>query len=449
MTRRRSLSGGVRVPASLEVIRLRLDALAFGGEAVGRESTGRVVFVTGGAPGDLVDVRLTETKRSFARGEIAALVEPGPARQAAPCPVQDRCGGCPWQHVSDGVQHETKLNIVRRALSRTEAVVRPLLTAPAALGYRTRVRLTLRGPRAGFLGRRSHELVEVASCIALDARLDAAVSVARTVLAPHLITHSDEEGHLEGLVAPDGRVHLGLELMRTNGPLLAAAESLPGQAGIIGVAVRWPRHHRVFGESELEVEPGFFGSATGFAQANHAQNLVLRRLVTEALFGTSSDEPRILELHAGDGNFSRDLVTRARLCAVESEPRAGQRLLENLRRVAPRVPTEPSRWTTRSESAERACAQLIAAGEHFDLVLLDPPRVGAEELMALLPALQPRRVVYVSCDPMTLGRDLASLEKRGYRTVSAQPIDMVPQTSHIETVAVLDRTMDEATPSPP
>ena len=442
MTRRRSLSGGVRVASVAEVVRLRLDGLAFGGDAVGRESSGRVVFVPGGAPGDLVDVRLTESKRSFARGELATLVEPGPSRVAAPCSVQDRCGGCPWQHVAAPTQHEAKLDIVRRALGRTEAVVLPLIVAPASLGYRTRVRLTLRDTHLGFLGRRSHDLVEITSCIALDPRLDAAVAVARTVLGPHLgSAHvGAEDGHLEGLVAPDGRVHLGLELARVPGPLLAAAETLPGQAGIIGVALRWPRHHRVFGESELEVEPGFFGSAAGFAQANHAQNQILRRLVSDALFADSGDEDlRLLELHAGDGNFSRDLVKRARLCAVESEPRASQRLLENLRRAAPRLPSEPSRWTARNESAERACTLLHAAGERFDLVLLDPPRVGAEELMPLLPALAPRRIVYVSCDPMTLGRDVGILEKHGYRAVSAQPIDMVPHTSHIETVVVLDR----------
>jgi 23S rRNA (uracil1939-C5)-methyltransferase len=168
-------------------------------------------------------------------------------------------------------------------------------------------------------------------------------------------------------------------------------------------------------------------AAGGFQQANWAQNDRLRALVREAARDALGGAPgrRVLELYAGAGNFTRDLVTLAPSgVAVESDREAARRLRTLV----------PAGWTARAESAERVVRQFAAAGQRFDLVVLDPPRAGAAELIGQLPSLT-ERIVYVSCDPMTLARDLGQLTGRGW----AQPIDMMPHTSHVEVVVYWEK----------
>jgi 23S rRNA (uracil1939-C5)-methyltransferase len=360
---------------------LRLDALAFGGEAVGRDAGGRVVFVPGGAPGDLVEVRLTDEKKRFARGEILRVVEPGAARVAPECPLADRCGGCPWMHVSREAQLAAKQEIVRRALAKTALEVRQSAAPVPPVGYRARARWTRQGSRVGYTARRSHQIVDVPRCPALVPELEAAMLAERDQLA-------DGES-LSGLAAPDGRTQVVL------------GEARGG---------------------ELDLGEGLFGDAGGFQQASWAGNQLLRLLVKEAVGPVES----VLELYAGSGNFTRDLLALAKAgVAVEGEPRAATRLSRMVK---------PHRgWRALSSPVARAVAELGA--RRFDVVVLDPPRAGAAEVIARLPELAPR-LVYVSCDPMTLGRDLERLDGTGW----AQPVDMTPHTSHVEVVVYMQST---------
>jgi 23S rRNA (uracil1939-C5)-methyltransferase len=148
-------------------LRLRLESLAAGGEAVARAPDGRVVFADGGVPGDLVEVVLSETKARFARGRVVEVIEASTARVTAPCPVADRCGGCPWQIVAEPAQRAAKQDIVERALRRLAVPVQPIIAAPTALGYRVRATLHANDGEIGFHARRSHALVSHAHCLAL------------------------------------------------------------------------------------------------------------------------------------------------------------------------------------------------------------------------------------------------------------------------------------------
>ena len=385
-------------------VELALDSLAFGGEAVGRDDGGRVVFVAGGAPGDRVLVRLVEDKRKFARGELVRVLAPGAARVDAPCPIVDRCGGCPWQHVALDAQLAAKQAIVARALGKLGVEVAPIVPSPAALGYRTRARMTVRGGAIGFAGRRSHEIVDVERCIALDPALDAGMQAARRALGPL----AGEEGAIAGLVR-DGAVEIAVTAgeRADRARLRAAASALVGQAGIARVTVDDPS-----------------APAAGFAQANAAQNATLQRLVRDA---ARADGLRVLELYAGDGNFTRVLGARGGV-AVEGDRPAAARL---------RAFALPG-WQVESQPAAAAVGKL--RGERFDVVLLDPPRAGAADVVADLPAFLPERIVYVSCDPMTLARDLGTLAHHGYRARIAWPVDMMPQTWHIEVVVLVEKS---------
>jgi 23S rRNA (uracil1939-C5)-methyltransferase len=402
---------------ALPEIELDLTSLAFGGEAVGRGDDGRVVFVPGGAPGDRVRARVVEDKRSFRRAELTAVLTPG-ARVVPPCPLADRCGGCPWQHVTVAAQEEAKHSIVARALgqaTKAGAEVRPLVTAPATLGYRTRARMSVRvgaegRVAVGFVARRSHEVVDVDRCIALVPALDGALQAARRTLGSFI----GDEGALSGLVR-DGAVELAVQSGRgaRTAALAEAAQALVGLQGIVRVTVDVPG-----------------APAAGFAQANDAQNERLRALVRD---NAAAAGQRVLELYAGDGNFTRDLLAEAAGgVAEEGDRHAGARLRELVTRSG-----RP--WTVAREPAAPAVDRLLRSGERFDVVLLDPPRAGAADVLDGIARLQPARIVYVSCDPMTLARDVARLGTLGYKARTAWPVDMMPHTWHVEVVCLLTR----------
>jgi 23S rRNA (uracil1939-C5)-methyltransferase len=406
-------------------LRFTVDNLAFGGDAVGRAADGRAVFVGGAAPGDTVEAEIDEVKPKFARARLRLVVSPGAERVAARCPLVAECGGCQWQEVSITAQRAAKQVIVERALGRLGATIGPLATPCPDFGYRTRARFTVGENAIGYQSRRSHAVVDVASCPLLDPALDAALATAREFFRSVL----PRGASLAGLVGSEGAVHLAVD----GGPrsLADRATELIGRSGIVGIVL--DGNHRL-GASDVDTsdpgEPAFFGAADGFAQASASGNRLLRQLVREAIPVAAQN---ILELHAGDGNFSRDLAAGGRaLRAIEGDAAAVGRLRKN-------VPAAEARC----EPVERAAARLAGAGERFDLVLLDPPRAGARPILPSL-ARMTDRIVYISCDPMTLQRDAAELAALGFTVDEARGIDLMPHTYHVEVVARFSRRTKEA-----
>jgi 23S rRNA (uracil1939-C5)-methyltransferase len=370
---------------------LDITALAAGGDGVGRDA-GKVVFVPCAAPGDRIRARVVEAKGSWARAELVAVVAPSPDRVAPPCPAFTRCGGCQWQHVARPAQLAAKQAIVAGALRKAVArglVVRPILDPAAPYGWRRRARLHVdRAGALGFYAARSHDVVALpaAGCVQLDPRLDAAVAAIRAARPP--------AGELDVALGHDGRI------------AVAHRAPWPDAAALVGTA-------GIAGDVEVELEPGLHARAGDFAQASAAGNAALVGAVVAAL-----GPPRgaLLELHAGGGNFTRALVAAGwQVTAADV--------------VAPRRPIDGVRWIT----APAADAVARLAGERFAAVVLDPPRTGALEVAPRLAALAPA-IVYVSCDPATLGRDLERIDAAPRE---AQPIDLMPQTSHVEVVVRL------------
>ncbi len=392
-----------------ETVRLTIDSLAFGGDGVGRDAAGRVVFVPATAPGDAVVAAIVDEKKGFARADLVRVVRPG-ARVEPACPRFDAgCGGCQWQHVALPAQRAAKEDIVRRALRHVvpAEAIRPLATPSAPLGWRRRARLRFRRGALGYLARRSHELVDVDSCPQLEPALGAALSAIRS--APLA-----GAGDVELLLTRRGEVHVAID-----GPDVRAADVAPllGRAGIVGILVRG----HTLGVAEVDLGDGaapFWAAADAFAQASDAGNDLLRALVREAVGPVAGK--RVLELYAGGGNFTRDFVG-ADIVAVEESPAAAARLARN------------ARAAVRAEGAD-------APDGPFDVVLVDPPRTGLSPgLAGKLAALGAPVLAYVSCDPPTLARDLAPLVAAGYRAAWAQPVDLMPQTFHVEVVVSLRR----------
>lgn len=400
--------------------------MAAGGDAVGRDANGRAVFVAGAAPGELVQVRLRETHARWARGELVAVTRASPARVEPPCPLfaSRACGGCQWQHVDDATQQAQKHHIVAGALRKLVAagmVLRPLLAPVPPYRWRRRARFSVHldgsgladiyGPRAviGFHEPRGHDVCDVPVCPQLEPALEAVLVAIR---AGNVV---EGDGEVHAVVGEGGGAHVVIDA-----PCDArAAAALVGQAGIAGVAWR----DGADGVPAIEVEPGVFVRGDGFAQASRAGNDALRALVREAMAVRAGE--RVLELYAGGGNFTRDLRAAGAsvLATDEHEPAgaaAGASFIAGL--------------------AHDVVRGLVARRERFDAVLLDPPRTGAKDVVAQLAALEPQRVVYVSCDPATFARDAEHLANGGLVPRWAQALDLMPQTSHVELAAVFERT---------
>ena len=383
-----------------EFLDVTIESIAAGGEGVGRDANGRVVFVPLAAPGDRLRVRVVEAHARHARGEIDAVLAPGADRVAPRCPVFGDCGGCAWQHVDYAVQLEAKRAILREALERIGGFAVPPIEAvasPQPYGYRGRARVRVESGRVGFRKRRSHELCAITACPLLAPPLDAALG-ALAAQPPAA------DGEWELALGSDGAVRS------------VALDARAPDAERIAV--------RAAGE-QIEVSGGVF------VQANALLQDALARTVLEA----AGQGGEVLELFAGAGFFTLGLARRfARVAAVESDAAAVVDLSRNcaaagLRHV--RVIEAP---------AEAVLAALRTHRLAPDVIVLDPPRGGigtrGSEQLARLPA---QRIVHVSCDPATLARDLRVLLRKRWSLARVVCFDLFPQTPHVEAVAVLTR----------
>jgi 23S rRNA (uracil1939-C5)-methyltransferase len=382
------------------LLEVTIESLAAGGDGVGHDASGRVVFVPFAAPGDRLRVQLVEERARFARGEIDAVLAPGEARVAPRCPVFGSCGGCAWQHVHYAAQLDAKRAMLRETLQRIGGIESPpieFVASPQPYGYRGRARVLAAGGRVGFRKRHSHDVCAITACPLLAPPLDAALAS----LAAH---PPAQDGEWELALGSDGAVRS--TALGTRAP---AAERIAVRAA---------------GE-QIEVSGGVFVQA----------NALLQDTLAQTVLEAAGQGAEALELFAGAGFFTLGLARRfARVAAVESDAAAAVDLSRNcaaagLRHV--RVIETP---------AEAVLAAFRTHRLAPDVVVLDPPRGGirkrASEWLARLPA---QRIVHVSCDPATLARDLRVLTEKRWVLSRVIGFDLFPQTPHVEAVAVLVR----------
>lgn len=423
---------------------LAIESLAFGGNGVGRHQ-GKAIFVPRSAPGDRLCCRVVHDRGRFAEAELVELLEPGPGRREAPCPVYDECGGCQWQHLDYPTQGRWKEAIFADQLGRRAGVdsslIRPLLAAPGEWHYRSRVqfkcRMTAEGWRMGFYRRGSHFVVDVEQCPISAPAVNRALGLFRAWLpespCPRQIPQVD--------IAVDDRQQLRTVVHCLAEQPAQLADFLRPLAEAEGIALflqtgRKSTLTRVCGEEQLVIEvddpPLHLGYGPGgFAQINLEQN---RALVNELLSARPwQGTERVLDLYCGMGNFSLPLARRiASLVGVEDFSPS----LVSARRNARDNSLGNLQFAARP--AEGALQDFFPDAPP-DLVVLDPPRSGAYPVVRELAALPPKLVAYVSCDPATLARDLQPLLHGPYRLLWSRPLDLFPQTYHIESLTLLQR----------
>ena len=392
---RHSSAAGPRRRSPNTTLELRIEALAAGGDGVAHHPDGRVVFVPFTAPGDRVRVQVVQEKSRYLRARVETLLSPGPARTDPVCPVFGGCGGCAWQHIAYAAQLAAKVGIVEDALRRvgglayTEEV--RITPSPAEYGYRSRARVLRHEGRVGYRKRGSRSLQVVSRCPVLEPALDHELH--------RLSEAADPAARGEWEIAAAGELTRAIEL------------EAPAHEPVLRLDAA--------GET-LDVSPGVFFQA----------NAALRAPLADAVASATGSGSNAIELFAGAGFFTLSLSRRfERVTAVEAHPAAARDLVANLRRAG-RDNVEV--WSTRLEDA---VVRLPGA----ELLLLDPPRTGLPAGSAVpLVARRPERIVYLSCDPATLARDLGALGGERYALRHVEAFDLFPQTPHVETLAVLE-----------
>jgi 23S rRNA (uracil1939-C5)-methyltransferase len=408
------------------------------GEGVGRLSDGRVVFVEDALPGDRVLLTLEEQSSSkTAKGTVQELLEASSDRVEAEC-QRERCGGCPVRSFSVDAQRREKQQRVVETLRRIGKVdvaehMRSIISVGDGLRYRHRARLHCVWQedewQLGYHAKRSNELVPLSGCPVLWPELDTVLEqLGRRLreLPKHVGLDSIEVSYSRR----DARAAATMRIRGDLSPVRRAFQRLDPLSGleVFAKANRWRfgnlglrYDHRRALEFDLGYEAGCFTQA--FPEVNDA----LVDAVTTAVKPQS--HPRVLELHAGIGNFSVPLARAgASLVAVERNRRSAVLNRRNAQRAG-------ARYSVLPVSDHEAAGPLRDA----DVVVLDPPRIGAKDVCALIAKSHASRVVYVSCDPATLARDARVLLDAGFGVVSAACFDMFPQTTHVETLLVLER----------
>jgi 23S rRNA (uracil1939-C5)-methyltransferase len=392
-----------------------------------------VWFVPYGAPAEVVVAEAVEERPSFVRGRLLEVVSPSADRVPARCRHFGVCGGCQWQHVRYDAQIREKGAMLRGALRRLAGVEVPE-PAPSGDPYAYRVRAELhledRGPRValGYRKARSHEVIEPEECPVLAPPLEAAVLALRRLVA---VIPRAPLGRYELLLGDEG---VALCVHAEKGGAQAAVrwlrrvlEDIPG---VVACAVDDRTGARMVLVDGRVTRGGVAYSPGVFAQGHGA---LAPRLADETVALAHPAHQRVLELHAGAGHFTVPLARVARrVVAVEEDARACEDLRANLDAAGLRA-------EVRTGPAEQVLPRLVAAGERFDVAVLDPPRRGALEALAALCDLGPPRIVYVSCDPMTLARDVLELGTRGWVPTQVRAFDLFPQTFHVEAVCLLER----------
>lgn len=413
---------------------------------------GRKVFVPGAFVGDRVRLGALVDKKSFALAPEFELLEESPQRVAPVCPVAQSCGGCDWMNLNYEAQLRHKGSLIEQALVRTGGFAAQdwhgrveVVRSPEVLGYRSRVRLQVSGGRVGFYRKGSHELVEVPDCsVSSPALLHAVRLVREAVLARPEAFEGVNHVEVRALSSFESNTgddpascsaHFVSERQRSRaqaqraiGALRKATRCLTPHLSVrLGAEPIEPQAYEPVSGVRLRAAPG------GFVQVNAAVNRLLIERVVEVVQARGAKS--FVDLYCGSGNFALPLVARGlRGVGVELSPEA----IAAARRAAREHGWGPEQVRFHAESAAAYAKRAADLGESYDCALVDPPRTGAKEVLGDLVRVSPPLLVMISCDPVTLARDLRFLCDQGYELRQVEGFDMFPQTHHVETLALLE-----------
>lgn len=415
---------------------------------------GKTIFVNNALPQEIAQIRITQDKAHFAEAQVEQIVQPSPYRRAPACPHYGDCGGCTMQHVEFTAQVAMKQRVFEEQLQRI-GKVQPESLLPPVYGtpwhYRSRTRLAVHTSAngkvvLGYQAKRSHKIVGINQCLLLPEHVSGCLGIIHDALQdmvnvqPKVGIRSVEISVGEGVTA----VNIVSQKRQPENVLCALSGCLNRGAG--GKTV-WQVWQQIGNAKPQAVSPHDapplvfrlpeFGLTMPFQLGDFTQiNLPLNEIMVARAVRYLDPQPheRIADLFCGLGNFTLPLAKRAaEVVGIEGSAALTQRAVANAR--ANGLPNAQFA----SADLFAATPETLAALGRFDKMLLDPPRAGAFAVVQALHApYLPQRIVYISCNPATLARDAAVLASKGYRFATAGMMNLFPQTSHVEAIAVFD-----------
>ena len=446
-----------------DIFEADITAMTAEGSGICR-AEGMAVFVPGTAVGDRCAVRVVKVLRKYAFGRLEKLLAPSPDRIAPDCPVAAQCGGCVYRHIRYEAELQIKTQRVRDALERIGGLqdfqMEPILAAPDRCRYRNKCQLPIGlskdgALQLGFYAVNSHRIVNTESCLLQPEAFDRAAAAFRRWYAVSGESVYDEASH-SGVLR-----HLYMRRGEMSGEMMVCVvangaalheeallvemlrEAVPEITGVL-LNINREKTNVVLGKTcrtlwgKDTITDTLCGLA--FEIAPHAFYQV-NRTQAERLYGKAAEyagltgAETLLDLYCGTGTIGLSMAKNAKkLIGAEIVPAA----VENARRNAERNAIQNAEFLC-ADAAE-AARILFERGEKPDVIVINPPRKGCDSaLIATIAAMRPKRVVYVSCDPATLARDLKLFGESGYKTETVTPADMFPGTAHVETVVLLSK----------
>lgn len=423
---------------------LHIESLAYGGSGVGH-CAGKVVFVPLTVPGDHVQCRIVRQKKRYIEARAERVLVASEHRIVPACPAFGQCGGCQWLHLPYAEQCRWKETIFRdflvRKLGVDSELVRPIVPSPQEWGYRSRVQFkclnTPKGFLVGFYRRGSHYVIPVDDCPVLHPLLNQARDLLRSWIED--TRWSQFVSQIDLAVDDQERVRAVVHCLANDVDDFVAHLKPGAMSANIGVFVQTGRKHNlqhVCGPVELLIEVDTPELRLGYGPGGFAQiNLPQNRAMVREVVGTLVSNPpgRVLDLFCGMGNFSLPVARLAQeVVGVEAYLQSIEMARLNARL------NEIDNVSFFAREAYGAATEYNVDGA-IDLVIMDPPRSGAYDVARELVTVRPAKILYVSCDPPTLVRDLQPLLHNGYRLVWSRPFDLFPHTHHTESITFLER----------
>lgn len=439
---------------------ITINKIVNGGFGLGHLPSKQVVLVQFGLPGENVIVTTQESKKNYLFGKIHQIKNNHPSRIAPPCQYYGDCGGCNLQHCDYDAQLSFKKDILVDLLLRQNVIanddidetVSNVIGSPKSFHYRQRIRLQVKNDdKLGFNRFRSHDIIEIDQCLLATPSINGTLSALKENKLTYKLFALSKELELQQNPATD-KVSCLFNFSRKPRPsdlksavtlcseietidrIFFTGEDFPIIGPIVSadeeadkfLTVHYPKIKGMQNPLDLSWEAG------GFCQVNLEQNKAMIETVLNLCH--IKPEHSVLDLYCGMGNFAIPVSTQAAsVFGIEGQG-SSIRCAKHNAAIA-----QAGNTTFKKQPVHIGCEALIEKGERFDCIIIDPPRQGAPELASQLSKLCTNRLVYISCDPATLCRDLKALTKEAFSIKMIQPLDMFPQTHHIETVVLLEK----------
>lgn len=418
-------------------MQIEIDGIAFGGAGIAKKD-GKVFFVQGGLPKDVVEINIIKDKGKYAEAVISEIITPSPDRITPKCPVFDTCGGCQLQNLNYQAQLREKNHILKETLGRLgglhDVSIDPIVPSPSEFEFRNKVTLSAwfyKGRwHIGYNQKSSNRKVAIESCPISDEIVNKTIKRISEVLS----SLGDPHYPLE-------KIHISSNGTRSQVTLVPRSSR---KGNTLKTLLRHVKRHpetensSISGAGETGFEFSIMGNKflttpSAFTQVNSKVNELMIKQVLD--FAELTGQETVLDLYSGIGNFSIPLARKSKeVLGVEISNNSVKLAKENAKL------NSIKNIVFQNAACEDAIEILVEQEEKFDLVVLDPPREGSKEIIEGLVDLAPDKIIYVSCDPATLARDLKKLDELDYKVIKVCPFDMFPQTFHIESVTLLAKT---------